>query len=172
MKKMIVILIAGVVVGITISGLYKHFVTDRIMDGGDTVNPDYQLLDGDHTYVDNDVLWPVLEGTWESEDARWQARIDKAGETIALTREGEAVLTGPLYFTYLRPGKACYTELRTESRTLCTPAGTAVGDIQALGHEPGEGEDDPGTLVLELQLPQDPAMDKMVFAQVIFYKVQ
>ena len=82
------------------------------------------------------------------------------------------MLTGPLYFTYLRPGKACYTELRTESRTLCTPAGTAVGDIQALGHEPGEGEDDPGTLVLELQLPQDPAMDKMVFAQVIFYKVQ
>ena len=34
MKKMIVILIAGVVVGITISGLYKHFVTARIMDGG------------------------------------------------------------------------------------------------------------------------------------------
>ena len=38
MKKMIVILIAGVVVGITISGLYKHFVTDRIMDGGDMEN--------------------------------------------------------------------------------------------------------------------------------------
>lgn len=35
---MIVILIAGVVVGITISGLYKHFVTDRIMDGGDMEN--------------------------------------------------------------------------------------------------------------------------------------
>ena len=38
MKKMIVILIAGVVVGIAISGLYKHFVTDRIMDGGDMEN--------------------------------------------------------------------------------------------------------------------------------------
>ena len=38
MKKMIVILIAGVVVGITISGLYKHFVTDRITDGGGMVN--------------------------------------------------------------------------------------------------------------------------------------
>ena len=38
MKKMIVILIAGVVVGITISGLYKHFVTDHIMDGGDMEN--------------------------------------------------------------------------------------------------------------------------------------
>ena len=38
MKKMIVILIAGVVVGITISGLYKHFVTDRIMDGGGMEN--------------------------------------------------------------------------------------------------------------------------------------
>lgn len=38
MKKMIVILIAGVVVGITISGLYKHFVTDRITDGGGMEN--------------------------------------------------------------------------------------------------------------------------------------
>lgn len=38
MKKMIVILIAGVVVGITISGLYKRFVTDRIMDGGGMEN--------------------------------------------------------------------------------------------------------------------------------------
>ena len=38
MKKMIVILIAGVVVGITISGLYKHFVTDRITDGDGMVN--------------------------------------------------------------------------------------------------------------------------------------
>lgn len=38
MKKMIVILIAGVVVGITISGLYKHFVTDRITDGDGMVS--------------------------------------------------------------------------------------------------------------------------------------
>mgnify|MGYP002540454220 CR=1 FL=1 len=38
MKKMIVILIAGVVVGIAISGLYKHFVTDRITDGDGMVN--------------------------------------------------------------------------------------------------------------------------------------
>ena len=35
---MIVILITGVVVGITILGLYKHFVTDRIMDGGGIAN--------------------------------------------------------------------------------------------------------------------------------------
>ena len=50
-RRMIWILLAGILVGITLSGLYKHFVTDRIMDGGDGMeNPDAAfLLDGDHT---------------------------------------------------------------------------------------------------------------------------
>ena len=110
---MIILLIAGAVVGITISGLYKHFVTDRIMDGGDTVNPDYQLLDGDHTYVDNGALWSMLEGTWESEDGRWQADIGEESG-IVLSADGETVLASPLDFTYLRPGKVVWTELEVE----------------------------------------------------------
>ena len=40
-RRMIWILLAGILVGITLSGLYKHFVTDRIMDGGNGMeNPD------------------------------------------------------------------------------------------------------------------------------------
>ena len=47
-RRMIWILLAGILVGITLSGLYKHFVTDRIMDGGNGMeNPDAAfLLDG------------------------------------------------------------------------------------------------------------------------------
>lgn len=55
---MIWIFLAGILVGVALSGLYKHFVTDRIMDGGNGMeNPDTAfLLDGDRTYVDNSDL--------------------------------------------------------------------------------------------------------------------
>lgn len=65
-RRMIWIFLTGALVGIVLSGLYKHFVTDQIMDGGNGMeNPDQNLflLDGDGTYVDNSLLWPVLEGT-------------------------------------------------------------------------------------------------------------
>ena len=73
--RMIWIFLAGMLVGIAPSGLYKHFVTDQIMDGGNGMeNPDAAFpLDGDRTYVDNSGLWSVLEGTWEGENGRWQA---------------------------------------------------------------------------------------------------
>ena len=75
-RRMIWILLAGVLVGLTLSGLYKHFVTDQIMDRGGMENPDVAFpLDGDRTYVDNAVLWSVLAGTWASADGRWQASI-------------------------------------------------------------------------------------------------
>ena len=102
-RRMIWILLAGILVGLALSGLYKHFVTDQIMDGGNGMeNPDAAfLLDGDHTYVDNSVLWPVLEGTWEGEDGRWQASIGEESG-IVLSADGEAVLASPPRF-YLPP---------------------------------------------------------------------
>lgn len=101
-RRMIWILLAGILVGLALSGLYKHFVTDRIMDGGDGMeNPDAAfLLDGDHTYADNSALWSVLEGTWESEDGRWQASIGEESG-IVLSADGETVLTSAAF--YLSP---------------------------------------------------------------------
>ena len=49
-RRMIWIFLTGALVGIVLSGLYKHFVTDQIMDGGNGMeNPDQNLflLDGD-----------------------------------------------------------------------------------------------------------------------------
>ena len=81
-------------------------------------NPDAAFpLDGDRTYVDNSDLWPVLEGTWEGENGRWQAVIGEESG-IVLRADGETVLTSPLYFTYLRPDKADWTELEPEEREL------------------------------------------------------
>ena len=153
--RMIRIFLAGILVGITLSGLYKHFVTDRIMDGGNGMeNPDAAFpLDGDRTYVDNSNLWPVLEGTWEGENGRWRAVIGEES-SIVLRADGETVLTSPLYFTYLRPGKADWTELDPEERELATPDGVSLGKIEDFGHEAGSGEGS-GTLVLKLERPDD-----------------
>ena len=48
-RRMIWIFLAGALVGIVLSGLYKHFVTDQIMDRGGMENPDQNLflLDGE-----------------------------------------------------------------------------------------------------------------------------
>ena len=153
--RMIWIFLAGMLVGIAPSGLYKHFVTDQIMDGGNGMeNPDAAFpLDGDHTYVDNSCLWPVLEGIWEGEDGRWQAVIGEESG-IVLRADGETVLTSPLSFTYLQPGKADWTELEPEERELVTPDGVPLGKIEDFGHEAGSSEGS-GTLVLKLERPDD-----------------
>ena len=154
-RRMIWILLAGILVGLALSGLYKHFVTDQIMDGGDGMeNPDTAfLLDGDHTYADNSALWPVLEGAWESADGRWQASIGEESGII-LRADGETVLTSPLHFTYLQPGEVVWTELEAEERELVTPEGASLGRIKEFGHESSEGEGS-GTLVLKLERPDD-----------------
>ncbi len=87
-------------------------------------NPDAAFpLDGDRTYVDNSDLWPVLEGTWEGENGRWQAVIGEESG-IVLRADGETVLTSPLYFTYLRPDKADWTvSLNRRSASFLRDAG-------------------------------------------------
>ena len=153
-RRMIWILLAGVLVGLTLSGLYKHFVTDRIMDRGGMENPDVAFpLDGDRTYVDNAVLWSVLAGTWASADGRWQASI-REDNGIVLSRDGETVLRAPLYFTYLQPGQIIWTEITLENCTLVTPDGVSLGEIKSFGHEAENGEPS-GTLELKLERPDD-----------------
>ena len=151
-RRMIWILLAGILVGLALSGLYKHFVTDRIMDGGDGMeNPDTVFpLDGDHTYVDNGALWSMLEGTWESADGRRQAIIDE-DSGIVLSADGETVLASPLDFTYLRPGKVVWTELEVDERELVTPDGASLGRIKEFGYEASDGEGS-GTLTMTLSL--------------------
>ena len=164
-RRMIWILLAGILVGLALSGLYKHFVTDRIMDGGDGMeNPDAAfLLDGDHTYADNSALWPVLEGTWESEDGRWQASIGEESG-IVLSADGETVLASPLDFTYLRPGKVVWTELEVEERELVTPDGASLGRIKEFGHGEADGE---GSGMLELTLERPDESEETVTFQKI-----
>lgn len=157
-RRMLRILLIAALAGLALSGLYRHFVTNQIMDGGGGMeNPDavredeLQILDGDHTYVDNSALWPVLEGVWESGDGRWQAVIGE-DSGIALTLDGETVLSCGLSFTYLQPGRNEHTELFPDSRALRTPGGTEWGEITSLCHETGDGGS--GALAMTLELPE------------------
>ena len=151
-RRMVGILLAGLIAGVALSGAYRHFVTGQIMDGGlGMENPDaVELLDGNGTYVDNGRLWPVLEGVWESEDGRWQAVLSE-GDGLRLTRDGAAVLTGPMDFTYLQPGEVTQTELRLADGTLRTAEGTELGWLAHLAHRTS-GELADGTLVMALEL--------------------
>lgn len=40
-RRMLWVFLVGILIGIALSGLYQHFVTDRIMDRGGMKNPDY-----------------------------------------------------------------------------------------------------------------------------------
>ena len=162
-RRMIWILLAGILVGLALSGLYKHFVTDRIMDGGNGMeNPDAAfLLDGDHTHVDNSALWPVLEGTWESEDGRWQASIGEE-DGLTLRLDGETVLETPLYFTYIPRKKIQDTGLMLDNRVLQKADGTEWGKILDVYHCAGAGEDSGR---LELTVDWSEAADKVVELQ-------
>ena len=151
-------------VGIVLSGLYKHFVTDQIMDGGNGMeNPDQNLflLDGDGTYVDNSLLWPVLEGTWESPEDGWQAVISEE-DGLTLRLDGETVLETPLDFTYIPRKKIQDTGLMLDNRVLQKADGTEWGKILDVYHCAGAGEDSGR---LELTVDWSEAADKVVELQ-------
>ena len=163
-RQMIWIFLAGALVGIVLSGLYKHFVTDQIMDGGNGMeNPDQNLflLDGDGTYVDNSLLWPVLEGTWESPEDGWQAVISEE-DGLTLRLDGETVLETPLDFTYIPRKKMQDTGLMLDNRVLQKADGTEWGKILDAYHCAGAGEDSGR---LELTVDWSEAADKVVELQ-------
>lgn len=72
MKEILsVFLIVLTALGVTGVLLFRHFVADQIMDKGGMMDPDDMdgtetilILDGDHTYVDNEKLLQVITGTW------------------------------------------------------------------------------------------------------------
>ncbi len=150
-RRMLWVFLVGLIIGFAAAAVYRHFVTDSIMDGGGGMeNPEYlEILDGGYSYIDNSALWPVLEGAWESFDGRWLALIDE-GSGLELRLGGETVLNCGLSFTYLQPGRSEQTELYPDSRELRSADGTALGRIEYLCHESGEGD---GMLCMWLELP-------------------
>ena len=157
-KTLIAILIVILVLAVlTVAGLlaYRHFVTERIMDKGGLENPNNDpedeeeifMLDGDYTYVDNDILLPVLVGTWESTDGRYGMTLTEEYQ-ILLTLDGETVLEDTYNFTYLQPGYVSFTDLFLSKTELTQPDGM-VCQISDLHHEVSDSDEN-GRIVMVL----------------------
>ena len=130
-RRTLWILLAGVVIGMTLSGLYKHFVTER-------AHGELEVLDGNGSYVDNDALWSVLAGEWSSGDARWTLTLD-GDDHMMLAFNGETAAESTLSFTYLRPGDVEETEFTVETPTLYAADGMEGGEITSFVHKAAEG---------------------------------
>lgn len=153
MKRLLtaIAVLAVIILGGTLA--FRHFVTDQIMDLGGMENPDYagepqqpEMLDGDGTYVDNEALLNVIAGTWVSEDERYVLTLQDDCR-ILLTRKGETVLDGQIYFTYLQPGEVQRTEFSLDSCRLGDDSTSAAWEISSLYHESG---DDSGRICMEV----------------------
>lgn len=161
MKKiltvLLIVLLALVALGVAGVFLLRHFVTNQIMDRGGMMNPDYideiddsHILDGDHTYVDNEKLLQVITGTWLSEDGRYAIKLDSDCR-ITLSLDGEQLLDDHIQFVYLQPGNIQSTEFSLDSCVLQREDGSPVGEILSFYHEASD-EDASGRLILEIDL--------------------
>ncbi len=128
MKKILTVLLIALlaltVLGVTGVLLFRHFVADQIMDKGGMMNPDYTdgtddvyILDGDHTYVDNEKLLQVIMGTWSSEDGHYTIKLD-SDYRIILWLDGEPLLDDHIQLVYLQPGIVQSTEFSLDSCIL------------------------------------------------------
>ena len=164
MKKILgvflIALLALTVLGVTGVLLFRYFVADRIMDHGGTMNTDNMdgsetpfILDGDHTYVDNEKLLQVITGTWSSEDGRYVIKLNSDCRII-LSLDGEPLLDDHIQFVYLQPGSVQSTEFFLDSYVLQGKDGTPEGEITSFFHEASD-EDDGGRLIMEIALADD-----------------
>lgn len=108
-----------------------------------------EVLDGCHTYVDNDVLMPAIAGTWTSADRRYTVLLDEDyGLTFWL--DGESVLECSYIFSYLlprEPGEDDDTELSVDAYELAHSDGTVFGRMNSLFYDEGDTAD---RLMLEI----------------------
>ena len=137
--------------------LFRHFVADQIMDKGGMMNPDYisetdtvSVLDGDHTYVDNEKLLQVITGTWSSEDGRYAVKLDSEYR-IVFSLDGETLLESHIHFAYPQPGTVRATEFSLDCCTLQKEDEAPAGEITSFYHETSE-EDADGRLIIEIDL--------------------
>ena len=137
MKKILgvflIALLALTVLGVTGVLLFRHFVADQIMDKGGMMNPDYMdgtddvhILDGDHTYVDNEKLLQVITGTWSSEDGHYVIKLNSDCRII-LSLDGEPLLDDHIQFVYLQTGIFQSTEFFLDSYVLQRQDGSPAG---------------------------------------------
>ena len=164
MKKvlsvLLIALLALTVLAVTGVRLFRYFAADQIMENGGTMNPDDMdgsetplILDGDHTYADNEMLLQVITGTWSSEDGHYVIELDSDCRII-LSLDGEPLLDDHIQFVYLQPGSVQSTEFFLDCYGLQREDGSPAGEITSFFHEASD-EDPSGRLIMEIALADD-----------------
>lgn len=156
MEKILIILLVLAVLILGGIFMYRHFVTNQIADLGGMENTDctdepddIHMLDGDFTYVDNDVLLRVIAGTWASAGGHY-VMVLSDDYRVQLTLDGETVLDDQMQFTYLQPGYVQHTEFNLDGNNLTNEDETVLGEIVAFYHE---ASDTSGTIFVEVAYP-------------------
>lgn len=109
-----------------------------------------QILDGDYTYVDNEMLLQVITDTWSSEDGHYVIKLDSDCRII-LSLDGEPLLDDYIQFVYLQPGVVQSTDFSLDSCVLQREDGSPAGEITSFYHEASD-EDASGRLIMEINL--------------------
>ncbi len=119
-KQMVKVLIGIAAAVVLLTGgklMYRHFVTDKILDGPVMENPAAPMLD-------------LLSAEWMSEDGVWSARIE--GETLDLSYQQDLVYSGSFFFDFDGDDLNIRTELQFYDKQFESEGGNVSGTIESL----------------------------------------
>lgn len=150
-------------------GVALHFFFER----GSAAPPDQatesvekpQVLDGGHTYVDNDKLLAVIAGTWVSTDGHFELTIWE-NSNISIAMDRTVVLEDMLEFNYLQPGYVACTEFELNCWDLIGQDGATLGIIDFLRHEAAEAAEGSGLISMKLEAA-DGSCETIVFEKTL-----
>lgn len=118
------------------------------------------MLDGDYTYMANEMLLPMIVGVWESADGACRIVIEEE-LVLTLSLDGAQALKCGFDYVYLQPGAPRVTELCPELKELRGENGEVFAQIHALNFVPGDSDsllleliDDSGAVKIELSQAQ------------------
>ena len=119
-KQMVKILIGIAAAAVLLTGgklMYRHFVTDKILDGPGMINKDAPMLE-------------LLSAEWMSEDGVWSARIE--GNTLDLSYQQDLVYSGSFFFSFDGGDLNVKTELEFFDNQFEREDGSVSSTIESL----------------------------------------
>lgn len=119
-KQMVKILIGIAAAVVLLTGgklMYRHFVTEKILDGPGMINKDAPMLE-------------LLNAEWMSEDGVWRARIDDF--TLNLSYQQDLVYSGNFFFDFDGNDLNVKTELQLYDKQFEREDGGISSTIESL----------------------------------------
>ncbi len=123
--------------------------------GGETTRE--FILDGDYTYVDNEILMEMLAGDWRCEEENLQLTIQN-DYTMKLRRGSEIILSTEISYAFLQPGEYQDVDISLEQ--------TGVGDSNIEGLYTEMDFDDLDQSRLKMEISEEGSDREITFERV------